>query len=136
MPADKIEPRYAQAYAAHVQDEVRHLQIDRHLIERFYAPRSMAIRRLTARLFRIVVSGLLLKPVKSAVRVVQQLASEFPDLKPHVPRIVAELRALDCCDGYHAMMYSRQTTPITFSLFDRFPEFHQMQHVLRAYRPS
>jgi hypothetical protein len=33
-------------------------------------------------------------------------------------------------------MYSRRTTPLTFALFDEFPEFHQMRCVLRAYKPQ
>ena len=136
MPADLIEPRYAAAYAAHIQDEVRHVQIDRHLIERFYGNRSIAVRRLTARLLRGIIRSLLLTPVRSTARVVETLASEHPELTPIVPRILRELRGLDVNDEYHEMMYSRRTTPVTFSLFDRFEEFRQMTRVLRAYRPQ
>jgi hypothetical protein len=32
-------------------------------------------------------------------------------------------------------MYSRESTPITFALFDRFEEMHAMQTVLRSYQP-
>jgi hypothetical protein len=135
MPADRIEPRYAAAYAAHIHDEVRHVQIDRHLIERFYACRSTAVRRATARLFRWIVGSMLLTPVHSSMRVVERLTTEYPDLKPLLPRIRRELYGLAHHDEYHQMMYSRKTTPVTFSLFDRFEEFHQMRRVLRAYRP-
>lgn len=136
VPADRIEPRYAAAYAAHIQDEVRHVQIDCHLIERFHGRRSVVMRRMTARLFRTIVRWLLVTPVRSSARVVERLTFEYPDLRPLLPRILRELRGLDGNDEYHQMMYSRRTTPITFSLFDRFEEFHQMRHVLHAYRPE
>jgi len=135
VDADRIEPRYAAVYAAHLHDEARHVQIDRHLIEQFYRPRSPLVRRVTARLLRAFVSGPLLTPGRSTAAVVRQLAREFPELTPLVPRIRRELRGLTASDEYHRMMYSRESTPVTFDLFDRFEEFHQMQHVLRAYRP-
>jgi hypothetical protein len=136
VPKDRLEPRYAAVYAAHLQDELRHVQIDRHLIERFYGRRSMIVRRMTARLFRTIVRRLLLTPLNSTMSVVERLVSEYTLVGPLLPRIRRELRALETDEGYHDMMYSRGSTPITFALFDRFEEFHQMRHVLRAYRPN
>jgi len=136
MPADRIEPRFAAVFAAHLRDEIRHLQIDRHLIERFYAARPRIVRRFTARLFRALTRVFLLVPAHSTRRVVALLLRELPELAPLAPRIRRELGALAQNDEYHHMMYSRQATPVTFSLFDRFEEFHQMRHVLRSYRPG
>jgi para-aminobenzoate N-oxygenase AurF len=131
-----MEPRYAAAYGAHLPDEARHVQIDRHLIEHFYRPRSLAVRQATALLFRLIVGTLLVTPVHSAARVVRVLAAEYPELAPVVPRMLRELRALQGSVEYHEMMYSRRTTPVTFALFDEFPEFHQMRAVLRGYNPQ
>jgi uncharacterized protein (DUF2267 family) len=135
VAAERIEPRYAAAYAAHLPDEIRHVQIDRYLIERFYDSRSAMIRATTARLFKAVMARFLLTPVDSTARVISTLAAEFFELRPLVPRMRRELRELEKDDEYHEMMYSRRTTPNTFALFDRFEEFHQMRHVLRAYQP-
>ena len=38
VTASAMEPRYRAAYGAHLPDEARHVQIDRHLIEHFYRP--------------------------------------------------------------------------------------------------
>ena len=130
-----IEPRYAAAYGAHLPDEARHVQIDRHLIDHFYRPRSIAVRRVSALLFRTIVGALLVTPVHSTARVVRVLAAEYPELTPLVPRMLRELRDLRSSVDYHEMMYSRRTTPVTFALFDEFPEFHQMRAVLRGYHP-
>lgn len=131
-----IEPRYAAAYRAHLVDELRHVQIDWHLIDRFYRTRPTSVRRLTATLLRLAVATLFLAAVHSTARVIEVLSMEHPELVPLVPRMLRELRALARDDDYQRMMYSRQTTPITFSLLDRFPEFGQMRRVLRAYEPA
>jgi len=135
VPADRMEPRYAAAYRAHVKDEVRHVQIDCHLLERFYARRSQVIRRLTAAMFRTLVGSVFLVPARSTQQIVRVLASEYPELTPLLPRMRTELRALVTNDDYQRMMYSRETTPLTFEWFDRFEEFHSMDRVLRAYAP-
>jgi hypothetical protein len=131
-----MEPRYAAAYGAHLPDEARHVQIDRHLIEHFYRPRSRAVRRTTALLFKAIVGTLLVAPVHSTTRVVRVLAEEYPELAPLVPRMLRELHALPRSVEYHEMMYSRRTTPVTFALFDEFREFHQMRAVLPGYVPA
>ena len=136
MPAGALEPRYAAVYGEHLRDEVRHVQVDCHLIERFYAAQSLTARRMTAMVFRWVLANLFLRPARSSVRVIEVLASEYHELRPLVPRMVRELRALVADEAYNQMMYSRQTTPLTFELFDAFPEFHSMSRVLRAYTPA
>ena len=62
--------------------------------------------------------------------------SEYPELAPLLPRMLQELKDLRNSMEYHEMMYSRRSTPMTFALFDEFPEFHQMGSVLRAYAPQ
>jgi hypothetical protein len=136
LPADRLEPRYRMAFLAHLQDEVRHVQVDWHLIERFYRNRSTLTRVMTARLFSFFVGSVLLMPVYSTTRVIRVLADEFVDLRPRVPRLLAELRALHACDSYHEMMYSRHTTPITFDLLDRHVEFRVVGRALRGYQAT
>ena len=135
LPADRLEPRYRAAHQAHLQDEVRHVQVDWHLIGRFYDGRSKAIRVTTARLFRFFVGSVLLMPIYSTTRVIRACAGEFAELQPLVPRMLSELRALQINDRYHEMMYSRRTTPITFALLDRFEEFRDVGKTLRGYQP-
>jgi hypothetical protein len=136
LPADRIEPRYAAVYRAHLIDEVRHVRLDCSLIERFYASRSRSVRRMTAAIFRWILGTWFLKPVRSTVRVVSTLVAEYPELGPLLPRMTRELAELPRNQDYQQMMYSRKTTPLTFALFDTFREFHAMRRVLRAYSPA
>jgi hypothetical protein len=135
MPADRIEPRYAAVYRAHLRDEARHVRLDARLIAFVRARQSPAARRWTAACLRWVVRRFFLRPARSAERLLGILAAEFPELQPREPAIRRELRAVSGDDRYHAMMYSRATTPISFGLFDTHPEFHAMRTVLRAYTP-
>ena len=135
LPATSIEPRYLAAYGAHLPDEARHVQIDRYLIDRYYRGRSALVRYTSAWLVKTIVRTLLLTPVHSTARVINILATEFPELAPLVPQMRRHLEALGCSREYHEMMYSRATTPVTFALFDEHPEFHAMREVLLAYEP-
>ena len=131
----EIEPRYVAVYRGHLHDEVRHVQIDWHLIEHLFARRAPLVRRVNAQAFRHIVRSLFLTPAASTARIIRLLVGDFPELAPLERRMLSELRALAENEAYHSMMYSRETTPLTFALFDRFPEFHGMQRHLRAYRP-
>jgi hypothetical protein len=134
MPTHQIEPRYLAIYRAHLSHEVRHVQIDWHLIERFYATRRSAVRRLNSSVFRFAMQRFFLPPVYSAARVISQLVTEHPEIKSHGPLMLQQLRQVGRDPAYHQMMYSRDSTPITFALFDRFPEFRSMSRVLLSYQ--
>lgn len=134
-PAAEIEPRYRAVYGRHLRDEVRHVHIDWHLIDHLYAPCSSVARRLNARMVRYILGGLFLTPSAATARIVGRLILEFPELRPLQSRMLAQLRGLSGSETYHSMMYSRESTPVTFALFDRFPEFHPMRNCLKAYHP-
>ena len=136
MDRDTIEPRYRAVYHSHLKDEVRHVQIDWHLIDRFFANRSLALRKINAKLFALMVGRFFLPPTRSAVRVVRRLVSERQELAPLESVMLRQLTELGDNLAYHEMMYSRMGTPITFALFDRFEEMHAMRYVVRSYHPN
>lgn len=136
MDRELIEPRYRLIYQQHLIDESRHVQIDWHLIDRFFATRSRVTQEINARLLSYMMGEFFLKPNRSAVRVVRQLVAEHCELSMLLPRMTGELKSLQTDPAYQAMMYSRTTTPILFSLFDRFPAMHRMQNVLIKYVPK
>jgi hypothetical protein len=136
VPHEQIEPRYLAIYRAHLAHEVRHVHIDWHLIERFYARQSALRRRLNAQLFCLAIRKFFLPPTQSAVRVTNRLVAECPELQPLQNAMKNQLAVVGRDPAYHQMMYSRDSTPITFSLFDRFEEFHVMSTVLHSYQPQ
>jgi hypothetical protein len=136
MPAERIEPRYLAIYRAHLQHEVRHVQLDWHLIERFYETASQMLRKFNARLLRMAIARFFLPPTRSAMCVVRRLVAECPELTSLGKVIESQLVQVGDDPAYHVMMYSRDSTPITFALFDRFEEMHAMRTVLHSYEPQ
>jgi hypothetical protein len=131
-----LEPHFLAIYRAHLEDEVRHVHLDWHLLEQVYVTRSRAIRHLNASMFRWVIGRFFLRPTGSALRVIDLLIREFPELLPLRPKMLQQLRALESNLEYQEMMYSRTATPIMFALFDQLPEFRDMGKVLLGYELS
>jgi hypothetical protein len=129
-----IDPQFLEAYRAHAEDEVRHVQIDWHLLEQFYQSRPDWVRRLNARLFEALVVGVFLKPRRANVKLVDLLVAEFPVLRPKRPRLVHAAYGLVDNAGYRQMMYSPEATPISHALFERLPEFAGVRRRLFAGR--
>src|SRR6185436_9019254 len=94
MPPAQLEPHWAAAYRAHLEDEVRHVQVDLHLIERFQGGVGW-LRPLNALVVRLGIERFLLAPSRSGARVVAHLVTEFPELRPRAAEMVRELRRLD-----------------------------------------
>ena len=136
MSPAEIEPLFAAVFRAHLIDEGRHVQIDRHLLQCFYFDRSKALRYINARLLRFMLGNFFLTPYRSAMRVVTLLVRQYPEIRHLLPRLMREQRVLDRNMDYQRMMYSRTVTPILFSLFDEFPEYAAMGRVLKAYTPA
>jgi hypothetical protein len=130
MDKERVEPHYAAVYRAHGHDEVRHVQIDWHLLERFYEGRGETLRELNAALLRAFVFGFFLTPHRSTVRVMDLLVEEFPELTRLRPEMVRELKGLRHDDEYRHMMYSQEVQPLTYALFDYFPEFEAMRRAM------
>jgi hypothetical protein len=136
VATDRLEPRYRAVYRAHLRDEIRHVRIDTCLIEWFYAGRSRLARTIAAGVFRQLLAAVFLAPGRSTARVVAALEREYPELGPTMPEIRRQLRYVAKDPGYQRMMYSRDATPITFALLDRFPEFARLRRVLLEYSPA
>lgn len=131
-----VDSAYATVYAAHSDDERRHVALDVELLAALHEPRAAAIRRITAAVFRSVVKAFLVGPGPAARRVVDALIEDHPRLAPLRPRFRRELHALAGDRRYHEMMYSREKVPVTFALFDRLPEMRAMSSVLLGYEPA
>lgn len=134
--AGRLEPRWAEVYRLHLRDEVRHVQLDWHLLDSFYRDRSRAVRRLTAELLHRITAAFFLAPKRMAVRVLDLLIREHPDLAPLRPRFLRELAALENDPTYRRMMYSREDLPISSHLLDRYPELAPFRDFLLGPPPA
>jgi hypothetical protein len=122
----EIEPHFAAAYLSHVRDETRHVQIDWHLIDSLWPHLDGWRRFLNAWLFRLIIGRLFLRTENAAISVADELVQERPGLRPLLPRIRAELRRVPEHPEFKAMMFSAESSPITFHLLGRFPELRSV----------
>ena len=134
--AERLEPRWAAVFRLHLRDEIRHVHLDWHLLDHFYRDRSRPVRRLTAELLRRIVAAFFLAPKRMAVRVVDLLIREHPDLALLRPRCLRELAALENDPAYRRMMYSREELPVSFHLLDSFPELAAFRDFLLGPPPA
>lgn len=129
----RLEPAFLELHRKHLADEVDHVRWDLKLIERVWLPMPRWQRRLQARLFGAMMREFFTAPKRAGKAVLQALIDEFSELKPHAVRFHRELAGLAASRAYHASLYSRDTTPRAFALFDELPEFHDIGRFLPAY---
>ena len=127
-----LDEQFGETYRAHAEDELRHVQLDWHLLERFYVSRPRWLRRLNAKLLEWFIRGLFLKPRRANVRLIDLLITEYPELSPRRTELVSAVRALEHNAGYRQLMYSSESTPIGSGLFGRLPEFARLGRMLYA----
>lgn len=128
-----IEPVFRDLHRKHLADEIDHVRWDLKLVERVWLPLPQWKRRLQAKLFGFMMAEFFTSPKRAAKAVLQALLDEHPELHPLGPQLHRELRALATSRDYHASLYSRETTPRCFALFDELPEFRHAGRHLLAY---
>lgn len=133
LTAKRIEPHFLAVYRQHLRDEVRHVELDWHLLGRLYEGQPRWRRELNARFFCFLLDQYFLAPIRAGRRVTERWLAEFPELLGLRGRILREMAALGQDPAYQRMMYSRRSTPIAFALFDRYPEFRRLTKVLSSY---
>lgn len=130
---DEIDPAYRAAYRAHTVDEVRHVQMDWHLLDRFYATASERRRRMNATIAAWMLCEVLV-PKRAALRVIAALAREHPQIAQWQPTIRRQLEDLQHDPAYNSVMYSRSMTPLLFHLCDQYPEMRAAMQQLPSYQ--
>jgi hypothetical protein len=128
-----IEPAFRELHRKHLADEIDHVRWDLKLVERVWRPMPSWKKRLQAKLFGFMMAEFFTSPKRAAKAVLQALIDEFPELHPLGPQLHRELSALSHSRDYHASLYSRETTPRCFALFDELPEFCNAGRHLLAY---
>lgn len=127
-----LDPLHEEIHRLHALDEVRHVQIDMHLIQHIYDPRGSWVRGLNSRVIRRLL-GAYTRPKRAGQRLVEELCRLHPRLADRLPAMRSQLLALG--QEWQALTYSRKNAPQTFSMFDAYPEFHSLSRVLLCYDP-
>jgi hypothetical protein len=135
-PDAPLDPLYTDVHRFHMLDEVRHVQIDHHLVREFYDRCGALLRGLNVRLLARTLRAYT-RPKRTNLRVVEELARRHPRLAPRVETLKRQLRELAARRDWQEITYSRRNAPQTFALFDAHPEMHALAgSVLFCYEPE
>jgi hypothetical protein len=134
-PDAPLCPLYTEVHRFHMLDEVRHVQIDHHLIRVFYDRCGPLLRSLNYKLLARTLRAYT-RPRRTNMRIVEELVRRAPRLSPRLGDMKAQLRGLAACRDWQEITYSRKNAPQTFALFDEYPEMHALAgSVLFCYEP-
>lgn len=133
---DTFEPHYVTLHRLHSADEAGHVGLDAELLRRLWPALGPVGRCINRWLFVTVLREFFRLPKRAAWKVILQLATEYPGLRPRLPELRREIHALDDRSSYLAGIYSRRREPRTFALADRFRELRQLESDLLGENPS
>lgn len=129
-----LEPTFAAVHAEHLKDEVRHLQIDGMLIDLCLGSSGQGRRVLNATLFKTMLAAVT-RPTRagSGVKVIRELVRQMPELSWRESEMIDAVLALRDDRGYQTSLFNRKAMPLTFGVFDRTQEFHDLTNTMMGY---
>jgi P-aminobenzoate N-oxygenase AurF len=129
-----LEPTFAAVHAEHLKDEVRHLQIDGMLIDLCLGGSGRGRRVLNAALFKTMLAAVT-RPTRagSGVKVIRELVRQMPELAWRESEMIDAVLALRDDRGYQTSLFNRKAMPLTFGVFDRTQEFHDLSNAMMGY---
>jgi hypothetical protein len=130
-PDKPLDPLYYEIHKLHMLDEVRHVQIDHHLVKLFYETQGAIGRKINVKVISKMLQAYA-RPKRTSIRVAEGLVEAHPELKPKLETICAQLRALP----WSAITYTPKNVPQTYALFEEYPELRHISANLLAYEPA
>jgi len=128
----ELEHHFVETHRTHLADEVGHVRWDEELIESLWGRANPVLRKVNAELFAWMLGEFFSAPKRAQLRVVHELAREFPALRELEPEMQSQVLALSGDARYLMSLYSREIVPRAFARFDESPEFQSLK--LTGYR--
>lgn len=123
-----IEPHFTETQRRHMADESDHVCLGEELIETLWTRASSYLRCINASLFAWMLREFFNTPKRAQLRVVDELAREFPVLQARLAEEMKDqMLALSQSHLYQLSLYSREIVPRTFAQFDNCPEFRNVK---------
>ncbi|NIR30224.1 MAG: diiron oxygenase [Gammaproteobacteria bacterium] len=133
---ESIDPLHAQVHAFHFKDEVRHCQIDQHLLSVLYDPQPLWKKTLAGGMFARVLR-IFVFPGRTARRSLEVLGREYPRLRARmIPNLLTELADIGRNPDFHRRLFGRSALPRTLELLSQYPEHAPAWRLLPAARSA
>ncbi len=102
------------AQRRHLVDEAGHVQWDIALINQLWPSTPAWLRRINVRLLNWMVGEFIAVPRRAALRVIDALAADLPDLSVSAATLKAQLRTLAASPDFRAAVFGRDAVPRTW----------------------
>jgi hypothetical protein len=128
----EIDALHTQVHSFHFRDEVRHYQLDQHLLSCLYDPQPRWKKRVAAFMFRQFVRSYVAAR-RTATRILSQLGQEYPALRARaLPRMLVEIKDIPRNLDYHRKFFSTAAQPHTLALLAEYAEHDALWPLLPA----
>lgn len=134
--ADVLEAHFVAVQRKHVADEVGHLHWDEALLDWVWPKAGSLCRQINIRILAWMIEEYFSTPKRAAVRVLSELAKEFPELRPGIAGFRRELVQLGHDKNFRKSLYCPENVPNTFRRFNAWPEFQPLEAVMPGYVPA
>lgn len=124
--ADRFPEGLVALHRLHIADEADHLRWDMALISQFWGAAPAWLRRMNARLLDWVLGEYVAVPRRAALRVIDALATDIPDLSVPPATLKAELRALARNREFRGSVFGRDSVPLTWRRASTSPDFEHV----------
>lgn len=121
-----LEPHFVAVHRLHMADEVGHVQWDEEILDWLWPSAKPQVRKANAALLRWVIDEFFVTPKRANMRVVRELAREFPELDSRLGQIRRAFLALGSHREWNLALHSKTTAPKTLALLERWPEFSSL----------
>jgi hypothetical protein len=112
--ADAFPAAIVAAQRQHLVDEANHVQWDIALINQLWPTTPGWLRRLNVRLLDWMVGEFIAVPRRAALRVIDALAADLPDLSVPAATLKTQLRTLAASEQFRARVFGRDAVPRTW----------------------
>lgn len=128
-----LDPLYREVHRKHAQEEVRHVQLDAHLVDLFWDQAPAWKRKLNHWVFYFVMKKFA-QPTRTVTRMLDLLVERFPRVAQHREVLFREAMSVAQDETWQRASYSPLAQPRTFEVFDRYPDFGLLNRIFPQYR--
>jgi hypothetical protein len=131
-----LEPHFVALQRKHLADEAGHVGWDEEILDWLWPKTHPWLRFINAKMLAWLIGEYFNSPKRAAVRVLQTLALEMPDLRPLEHRLRSSVLALSENQNFRVSLYNKTNVPRTFKRFDSDVLFQCLSQVMPGYQPS
>ena len=123
---EKLDSTFLTIHRYHYKDEVRHYQMDQHLLKHLYDPQPKWKRVLCGKMFYKLIESYT-SPRRTSIRVLEILKKEYSiEHHPLLDKLESELPLLSKSESFQEVGFSKKALKKTLKLFAQYSELDQL----------